>query len=420
MAATTTKGVGVCGGGNGGGAFYIVLVGDVMLGRLIDQLRPTHVENPSEHEIVSGFARRMPMLSSYCARTPWGNTLRLFRSAHLNLINLETSVTTHDRPWPHKAFNYRMHPANVDFLTEAKVDYASLANNHTLDFCEPGLVETVDTLAKTGIEFAGAGKTREKAVMPAELCLRRGPDGGRHPQGGGVSKEEATVSEQGATYRVHVYSASDHPSDWKVIPTFHFFDYTSAERGRLKAQLVSYSHSHDSESGGGGGNSNCDLKVFSVHWGPNYQLIPDPEIRSLAHFLIDECGVDVVHGHSSHHIQGVETYKGKIIIYGCGDFVDDYSIDQKFRNDLGAVWRLKVVETTTESGNQGEEEGGSEKKKLRVERLEIFPTRIALFQTNIIDKNDDDWKYTRRRLEQLSMRFDTQIRTEDDILVVDV
>jgi hypothetical protein len=61
--------------------FSIVLVGDVMLGRLIDQLRPTHVDNPEEHDIVAGFARRMPLLfSDYTAKSPWGNTLPLFHS----------------------------------------------------------------------------------------------------------------------------------------------------------------------------------------------------------------------------------------------------------------------------------------------------------------------------------------------------
>ena len=58
----------------------------------------------------------------------------------------------------------------------------------------------------------------------------------------------------------------------------------------------------------------------------------------IAHYLIDDCGIDLIHGHSSHHIQGVETYKGKLIIYGCGDFVDDYALTPTYRNDLSAVW----------------------------------------------------------------------------------
>lgn len=42
-----------------------------------------------------------------------------------------------------------------------------------------------------------------------------------------------------------------------------------------------------------------------------------------AHRLIDE-GVNVVHGHSSHHVKGIEVYRGRLILYGCGDLVNDY------------------------------------------------------------------------------------------------
>lgn len=39
----------------------------------------------------------------------------------------------------------------------------------------------------------------------------------------------------------------------------------------------------------------------------------------MAHFLIDECQVDIIHGHSAHHLQGIEIRNGKVILYGCGD-----------------------------------------------------------------------------------------------------
>jgi len=47
--------------------------------------------------------------------------------------------------------------------------------------------------------------------------------------------------------------------------------------------------------------------------------------------------VDIVHGHSSHHVKGIEVHRGKLILYGCGDFIDDYEGIkgyEAFRDDL--------------------------------------------------------------------------------------
>ena len=82
--------------------------------------------------------------------------------------------------------------------------------------------------------------------------------------------------------------------------------------------------------------------------------MPQGDIRRLARTLID-LGVDLVHGHSSHHIQGIELYKGKPIFYGCGDFVDDYAVDTKYRNDLGFLFRLEYEVDETEQSRAREE-----------------------------------------------------------------
>ncbi|KAF2177218.1 putative polyglutamate biosynthesis protein [Zopfia rhizophila CBS 207.26] len=346
--------------------FHLNFVGDVMLGRLIDQLLPTHIHCPEEARHIDNFVSCHPELREYGSKSPWGNTLPIFRSADLNLINLETSATTHPKPWPNKVFNYRMHPANIECLKEARISYVSLANNHTLDFSEAGLLETVRTIKGSGIAFAGAGETRDEAYRPAVLSIQGGSD---------------------EKFTAHVYSASDHPSDWSKVPNFHFIDYSSSTRSHLRSLLKS-------------STAQPNLKVFSVHWGPNHSWVPSDDIRSLAHFLVDECEVDIVHGHSSHHIQGAEVYKGRLIIYGCGDFVDDYAVDAEFRNDLSAVWRV-AVEKARDNG-----------KKLRVSRLEVFPSRIKHFQTHLLDKDDRDHKWVRSRFSELSKAFGTKIQDE--------
>jgi hypothetical protein len=350
--------------------FTISFTGDVMLGRLLDQLMPEHVTNERDQRIAGAFKSAHPNLlakGNYTPSSPWGTTLPLLQSSNLTCINLETAVTTAPTPWPDKAFNYRMHPANLaPILHAASVDYASLANNHTLDFGIPGLIETVQTLQQAQIAHAGAGSTAADARRPAVLHLPRSSESDKEP------------------YTIHIYSASDHPRDWSRVSGFHLFDYTSETRTRLRDMLVS--------------SPEPALKIFSVHWGPNYAWQPDRRIRSLAHFLIDECGVDIVHGHSSHHVQGVEVYNGKLVMYGCGDFVDDYALNEEYRNDLGALWRVVL----SEGGGGG----------LAVERLEMFPTRVEWFRAKILDSRDEDHVWVRRRIRGLSAELGTTVRSQ--------
>ncbi|KAL1967972.1 hypothetical protein VTN77DRAFT_2389 [Rasamsonia byssochlamydoides] len=420
--------------------FHLNFLGDVMLGRLIDQLFPQHVHNPEEASIIAAFRKRYARIreGEYTPASPWGTTLPLFLQDQqtagddggLNLLNLETSVTTHAEAWPNKAFNYRVHPTNaVAVLRQARIDYVSLANNHTLDFGPEGLVETVWTLKKARIAFAGAGETTEEAISPAILALPRGErgtrEGGQREDPASRSSTTTTTSAGGynsgeegerQTHAIHIWSASDHPRDWASVPTFHLIDYSASTRSRLKRLLTSRARPKPEAA-----STKPALKIFSVHWGPNYSWTPLSEIQSLAHFLIDECDVDIVHGHSSHHVQGVERPRpGKLIIYGCGDFVDDYAVSERFRNDLGAVWRVRVREVEDEdpeeeqdhdhTGGEGARAGGNtaaegERRKrlrLRPSTLEIFPTRIQHFQAHLLDRSDPDHDWVCERITTLT------------------
>lgn len=334
-------------------SYTLNLLGDTMLGRLIDQLFPTHVSCPSEARIAHSFLPSHPHLQNYTPQTPWGDTLPLLHSADLTILNLETAATTHGLKWPNKVFNYRMHPANLAALRAARVSYAGLANNHTLDFCEEGLLETVRAVKGEGIAVAGAGRTQEEAERAAVLRLS-----GEH--------------------EVHIWAAADHPRDWAGVEGFHFIDYSARTRGRLKALLNEPPASRTPA-----------LKIFSVHWGPNYAWTPSGEIRELAHFLIDECGVDIVHGHSAHHVQGVEKYHGGVVMYGCGDFVDDYAVVERYRNDLGGVWRVSV----------GLDEAGG---RLKLDKLEVFPTKIDKFAARRLRTDEADCRWVREKLRDLS------------------
>ena len=351
----------------------INFVGDVMLGRLIDQLLPVHVNEPSEARIISSFLNSNPHLRQYNPGSPWGDTLPLFNGSDLNIINLETAVTSSSKKWPNKVFNYRMHPENISALKVANVSYASLANNHTLDFSEEGLRDTVEALENAGIAFAGAGLGQKEAAAPVVISL--------------ATKSES--NDQSKSPVLKIWAAADHPSSWSELPGFSFIDYTPGTRRRLKRLIA--------ETSGLDPLSSSTLKIFSVHWGPNYSWKPSEDIRSLAHFPIDECGIDIIHGHSPHHVQGVEIYKDKLIIYGCGDFVDDYALTPEYRNDLSAVWRLNVIEDNL---------------KLELDKLEIFPTRINAFQAQRLTATEADFIWFQEKLRTLCRELGTTVEPE--------
>src|SRR5687768_8058008 len=97
---------------------------------------------------------------------PWGNLLPLLTSADINIINLETTLTTSQKQVA-KVFNFKAAPDRIISLTEARVTIASLANNHILDFSEEGLLETILLLDAAEIHHVGAGTNVNAATQPA-------------------------------------------------------------------------------------------------------------------------------------------------------------------------------------------------------------------------------------------------------------
>lgn len=375
--------------------YTLVLLGDVMIGRLIDALLPTSIarEAPASdpesvaHLVDHSILLKYPELKSYDYHSPWGNSLSLLRSADIVLANLETALTISEQKWEPKVFNYRSHPENVKCLTNIgmgdgkKRGYVSLANNHTLDWEVKGLVETVKTLSDAGVDFAGAGRTQEEAERPASLQL------------GGM--KQGTVQ-----WNVNCWSFSDHPCEWKGVKTFNFIDYTSQGREKLRSQILAEQSNQRNEEGT---KQKLTLKIVSMHWGPNYRWRPAREIVELAHWLVDDCDIDIIHGHSSHHVQGIEIYNGKLIVYGCGDFVDDYAIDKNWRNDLSAAWRVTVG-----SNNEVAEQ----RKRLVVQKLEVFPNRIERFSANLLSPYDEDHQWLQEKFRHLCDELGTKVENE--------
>lgn len=306
----------------------LFLCGDVMLGRGIDQIL-AHPSDPVLYEDYIHDARGYVVLAEKAdgpiprkaaASYVWGEALVQWqqRQPEARIVNLETSITRHDRPWP-KAINYRMHPANVDVLTVAQIGCCELANNHVLDWGREGLAETLATLRKAGIEVAGTGLRLAAARAPAVLAL---PDRRR------VLVFAAATGDAGV------------PEDWAASAgqsgVYRLPDLSPDTVAAIAADVRG--HKRDG-----------DIVVFGIHWGGNWGYEIAPAQHAFAHALIDQAGVDLVHGHSSHHPKGIEVHHGHLILYGCGDLLNDYegiSGHAQFRGELGLMYfpRLDVAD----------------------------------------------------------------------------
>lgn len=297
----------------------LLLTGDVMCGRGVDQILP-HPSDPRIFEPFVQDARDYVRLAERAHGAipkpvpfdwPWGDALPLFRSpaVDLRVVNLETAVATSSRPWP-KGINYRMHPGNLPVLTVARVDCAVLANNHVLDWGFEGLTETLGHLERVGIRPAGAGHDAVAAASPAVLRL---PGRGR-----------VLVFAMG-------HGSSGIPSDWAAGPDRPGVHRLPDLSERTLAAIGELVERHRRPG---------DLLVASIHWGGNWGYDVAPSHRRFAHRLVD-LGFHLVHGHSSHHAKAVEMHDGVPILWGCGDFLNDYEgIEghEEFRPDLAVAW----------------------------------------------------------------------------------
>jgi poly-gamma-glutamate capsule biosynthesis protein CapA/YwtB (metallophosphatase superfamily) len=347
------------------------MAGDVMLGRLIDQLFPIHNIVEEERLHAMSFLKynkaAAKSLSQLQHKYVWGNTLPLIRSADVKIINLETSVTTCEEKWPNKAFNYRMHPVNLQALKEVDIDYCSLANNHTLDFGYKGLFDTMTSLTAQNISWSGVGNNLDEAMKPAYF-------------------ERKNIS-------FCCYSFADHPIAWaatKDKPGINIVDVECVTQSKMEQIAKRIQDDKTAKE--------ADIRIASIHWGSNYEWSPPKRFQQFARDLID-MGIDIIHGHSAHHIQGIEFYKGKPIMYGLGDFVDDYAIDDIYRNDLGFAYFLNI-------------------KNKKVDSIELHPTKISYFSVNKLTPEHDDYKWLKNKMTPLCASFGTVVTDEDGFLEI--
>jgi poly-gamma-glutamate capsule biosynthesis protein CapA/YwtB (metallophosphatase superfamily) len=355
----------------------IFLCGDVMTGRGIDQILP-HPCDPLLHESYVKSARDYVRLAEEAnGRIPraakfsyiWGAALQELDRAQpdVRFINLETSITRRGAFVP-KGINYRMSPENAVCLVPPDIDCCVLANNHILDWGHTGLLDTLETLERLRIESAGAGLDLDQARAPATLDV---PGKGRI----------IVFSLASVTSGVPVTWAARTEAAGVDLVT----ELSDASVARLADQVRSVRRPGD-------------VVIVSIHWGPNWGYEIPAEQRRFAHQLIDEAAVSIVHGHSSHHPKAMEVYRNRLILFGCGDFLNDYEGirgNEEFLDDLTLMYFAGVDPASAD-----------------LVSLEMVPLQIRRFQLVRASSRDTDWLL--QTLDQQSRRFGARVNLKPD------
>jgi poly-gamma-glutamate capsule biosynthesis protein CapA/YwtB (metallophosphatase superfamily) len=261
-------------------ALTVALAGDTMLGRGVAERLRTDPRAPLLHSAL----------------------VEIARSADLFLLNLECCVSDRGRriDEPGKPFFFRAPPVAAERLAEIGVACVTLANNHVLDFGPDALADTLAHLDAVGIATVGAGPDEPAARAAAHLST----DG----------------------RRLKVVATADHPASYAAGGDRPGIAFADLRRGGIPDWLRDAARPGERE-----------LVLVMVHWGPNMTAVPVPHVRTAAADL-EAAGATLVTGQSAHVPQGL---RGRVL-FDLGDFVDDYAVDRRLRNDLSLLWLVTL------------------------------------------------------------------------------
>jgi len=312
----------------------VALAGDTMLGR--------------------GVARTLATTPPAALVAP--EVRAVLEQADLVMLNLECCISGRGRPWgaPGKPFFFRAPPRAVELLVLLGTDCVTLANNHALDYGVDALADTLEHLAAAGIATVGAGADLDQARRPADLTA------------GGL--------------RIMVLGVTDHPADFAAGPDQPGVAFADLVR-QVPEWLLERVRAAEAE-----------VVLVTPHWGPNMTSAPVRHVRRAAAALVD-AGATLVAGHSAHVPHGV----GGPVLYDLGDFLDDYRIDRRLRNDLGLVFLV----TLDAHGPV---------------RLEAVPLKLEFSHTRLAAGEDAAWM--RRRFRTACAALGTAVEDQADRLTI--
>jgi gamma-polyglutamate biosynthesis protein CapA len=218
----------------------------------------------------------------------FGDFTPLFKTSDMVVINLEAPFTNSKENLK-TVIPVKADPEHAALLNEDNIKVACLANNHIMDYGKTGLNDTLKTLKANNITALGAGENLQEATKPAYFV---------------VDNRTIAILNYFDTSTFHEFSTSELPA-----ATSNSSGFAPAEWNMIKENL------DDAKK-----QANIVIVVF--HYGNEYSTTPTEHQKTISRKCIDE-GADIVVGSHPHVIQGVESYKGKVIFYSLGNFVFD-------------------------------------------------------------------------------------------------
>lgn len=346
----------------------------------------------------------------------WGDTLDIIRNADLSLVNLECAISSKGKKWDKtfKMFHFRADPEAIQVLKTACIDYVSLANNHVLDYDVEALFDTLDLLEKNKVAYSGAGRNLMEAIKPAILEYKlmryksksiqrtfRNTSNANNTcytiDKGSLKKNRSNHRYSNDTgIRIGIVSLTDNQPEWEARKKYPGINYIpinlSSSNKPYYSERLRYCIAN--------ARNISNIVIVSSHVGPHFRECPSEEYSYFAHSVLD-WGADIYWGHSNHMPQGIEIYNKKIIMYDCGDFIDDYAVDSDYRNDLSFIFLLRLEEdccithdpsyasncgeyVNNSSGNRNGVNGIRATGEIPVltGTIELIPTKISEFRVN--------------------------------------
>ena len=188
------------------------------------------------------------------------NVKEIFSSDDLTIANFEGTLTDSEER-EDKTFAFKGPASFTSILTEGSVEAVNTANNHSHDYGEQSFEDTLAALDDAGIVHFGYDETAVMDVKGVKVGM------------------------------VGIYELNDH----------------LGREQQLKDNIAKVKA------------DGAQLIVVIFHWGNETETVPDSNQTTLGRLAIDE-GADLVCGHHPHVLQGIETYKGKNIVYSLGNF----------------------------------------------------------------------------------------------------
>lgn len=227
----------------------------------------------------------------------WSGTGGIFTRDDLTIINLECDPVDGGTLLSNKPFSFRCPPASLVAMRAAGVDVASIANNHAGDYGIDGLLGGRANLAAMGLHPVGAGRDLTEANRPVFFVL------------------------QGRRVAVVAFSAvSGVAYDWPYTPgdyaNLRSRWFATEDRAGVAPATVANMTAVVRAI-----RPQVDLVIVMLHQGADNETgAPFPIEVERAHALVD-AGADAVFAHHHHRLLPLETYRGRPIFYGLGNFV---------------------------------------------------------------------------------------------------